>query len=114
MLCTCAGNLDEQYLSLIDRQRGKIHQGTEESAFVDNFFPVGLMGKSTPGLYVPPNVNFWLMLSDVSHASIIVLTYELFLVGKTSRLYVHPQKGLVHLATYIFVTSTPQKKQSGS
>ena len=45
MLRTCAGNPDEQYLSLIDRRRGKIHRGTEESAFVDNFFPVEIDGQ---------------------------------------------------------------------
>lgn len=33
---TCVGNPDKQYLSLVDKRKGKVRRGSEDSAFVDD------------------------------------------------------------------------------
>ena len=45
MLRTCAGNPDEQYLSVVDQRKGKVRRETEESAFIDDFSPVEINGE---------------------------------------------------------------------
>ena len=44
-LHVCVGNPDEKFLSLMDRRKGNIKNGTTNSAFVDGFFPVYVEGK---------------------------------------------------------------------
>ena len=45
-LHVCAGNPDKNFLSLMDRRKEKIKNGTCESAFIDSFFPVFVDGES--------------------------------------------------------------------
>ena len=44
VLHICLGNSDDQFLSVLDRRKGKIMNGMVQSAFVDDFFPTTVEG----------------------------------------------------------------------